>query len=58
MGSGNSMVVDPMGVVVTSLGEQEGVAVAEADPARVAQVREVNPALALRRFSVEPKYPA
>lgn len=57
-GAGNSMVVDPMGVVVTSLGEQEGVAVAEADPARVAQVREVNPALALRRFSVEPKYPA
>ncbi|UOE21771.1 carbon-nitrogen hydrolase family protein [Thermobifida halotolerans] len=56
-GSGNSMIVDPMGVVVTSLGEQEGVAVAEAESGRVAEVREVNPALALRRFAVSPKQP-
>lgn len=54
-GSGNSMLVDPMGVVVASLGEREGVLVGEADPARVAGVRAVNPALRLRRFDVSPR---
>ncbi|GAA3749877.1 putative amidohydrolase [Spinactinospora alkalitolerans] len=54
-GSGNSMLVDPMGVVVTSLGEQVGVAVGEVSGRRVAEVRSKNPALELRRFTVTPK---
>lgn len=54
-GSGTSMLVDPMGVVVTSLGEQTGVAVGEVSPERIAEVRAKNPALALRRFTVVPR---
>lgn len=52
IGVGNSMVVDPMGVELATLGEQTGIAVAEVSPERVAAVRERNPALALRRFGV------
>lgn len=55
IGVGNSMVVDPMGVEVVTLGENTGVAVAWITPARVAEVRRVNPSLALRRFRVEPR---
>lgn len=54
-GSGTSMLVDPMGVVVTSLGEQTGVAVGEVSAERIAEVRAKNPALALRRFTVVPR---
>jgi predicted amidohydrolase len=55
VGVGNSLIVDPMGVEVATLGEQDGeVAVAWITPSRVAEVRRVNPALALRRFRVEP----
>ena len=54
-GSGTSMLVDPMGVVVTSLGEQTGVAVGEVSAERIAEVRAKNPALALRRFAVVPR---
>jgi predicted amidohydrolase len=54
-GSGTSMLVDPMGVVVTSLGEQTGVAVGEVSPERIGEVRAKNPALALRRFTVVPR---
>ncbi|GAB3145498.1 carbon-nitrogen hydrolase family protein [Amycolatopsis stemonae] len=54
-GSGTSMLVDPMGVVVTSLGEQTGVAVGEVSAERIAEVRQKNPALELRRFSVVPR---
>ncbi|QXJ26965.1 carbon-nitrogen hydrolase family protein [Actinomadura graeca] len=53
-GAGNSMIVDPMGVVVASLGEGTGVASGDVAPERVAAVRERNPALALRRFTVNP----
>ena len=53
-GAGNSMIVDPMGVVAASLGEGAGVAVGEVSPERVAEVREKNPALRLRRFGVTP----
>lgn len=52
IGVGNSMVVDPMGVELVTIGEESGIAVAEVTPARVASVREKNPALALRRFGV------
>ena len=50
IGAGNSMVVDPMGVELVTIGDEAGIAVAEVTPERVAAVRRVNPALALRRF--------
>ena len=50
IGVGNSMIVDPMGVEIASIGEVTDVAVAVISPARVEQVRAVNPAVALRRF--------
>lgn len=52
VGVGNSMVVDPMGVELVTLGELQGVGVAEVTPDRIDSVRRVNPALALRRFTV------
>jgi len=54
IGVGNSMIVDPMGVELASVGELVDVAVATINPDRVATVRRVNPALALRRFGVVP----
>lgn len=55
VGAGNSMIVDPMGVELVTIGEEAGVvAVAEVSPARIASVRERNPALAVRRFGVQP----
>lgn len=52
IGAGNSMVVDPMGVELVTIGEETAVAVAAVTLDRVSSVREVNPALSLRRFSV------
>jgi len=54
IGVGSSMVVDPMGVAVAEIGEAAGVAVAEVSAERVKAVRELNPALALRRYRVVP----
>jgi predicted amidohydrolase len=54
VGVGNSMIVDPLGVELATIGEETGVAVAEVSLERVASVRELNPALALRRFGVAP----
>jgi predicted amidohydrolase len=54
IGVGASLVVDPMGVTIASLGEREDVAVAWVEPARLDEVRRVNPALALRRFTTAP----
>jgi predicted amidohydrolase len=54
IGVGTSLIVDPMGVALAALGETTGVAVAEVTRARVAEVRESNPSLALRRYRVEP----
>lgn len=54
VGAGNSMVVDPMGVELVTVGESTDVAVAWISPQRVAEVRHVNPALKLRRFTVAP----
>jgi predicted amidohydrolase len=51
-GAGNSMIVDPMGVVLASLGEQAAVAVAELSEERLRAVRLKNPALELRRFKI------
>jgi predicted amidohydrolase len=50
VGAGNSMVVDPMGVELATVGEATDVAVAWISPARVAQARVTNPALSLRRL--------
>jgi predicted amidohydrolase len=50
--AGQSMIVDPMGVVLAGAGERPGLAMAELDPARVEQVRRDNPCLRNRRFRV------
>ena len=55
VGVGNSMVVDPMGVELVTIGETTDVAVAWVSAERISSVRAVNPALALRRFSVAPR---
>jgi len=47
-----SVVVDPMGTVLASAGEQPGFALTTIGSARVDQVRAVNPSLANRRFRV------
>jgi predicted amidohydrolase len=47
---GMSMVVDPMGVVVASLGEETAVASADLSAERIAAVRRRNPSLANRRL--------
>ena len=52
IGAGNSMVVDPMGVELVTIGEESAIAVADVTLERVASVRQTNPALALRRFGV------
>lgn len=54
IGVGNSMIVDPFGVEIATLGDETGIAVAEISRARLEHVRQVNPALALRRFRVTP----
>lgn len=55
IGVGNSLIVDPMGIAIASLGEAPDVAVGWLEPARIDAVRAVNPALALRRFEVRPR---
>ncbi|UAJ80974.1 carbon-nitrogen hydrolase family protein [Leifsonia sp. ZF2019] len=52
---GGSAIVDPMGAVVAGVAEVAGVAIADVSRDRVRQVREVNPALALRRYRVVPR---
>ena len=54
VGVGNSLVIDPMGVELATIGETTDVAVAWVDTERVASTRVVNPALSLRRFGVSP----
>ena len=47
--------VDPQGDVLTELGDAPGVGLAAVEAAQVAAVREVNPALTLRRYAVVPR---
>ena len=54
---GRSLVVDPLGVVVAALGDRPGVAVAEIDPERIAEVRARVPSLQHRRFRVQLRQP-
>lgn len=49
-GAGNSMIVDPMGVLLCALGERTGVGTATVSTSRIDEVRRKNPALELRRF--------
>lgn len=55
IGAGNSMIVDPMGVEVATIGEATDVALAWVSRERIDAVRRVNPALDLRRFRVTPR---
>ena len=55
IGVGNSMIVDPMGVEIATIGEIQDVALATISLARVDAVRTINPALKLRRFAVTDK---
>ncbi len=52
IGAGNSMVLDPMGVELVTIGENSDVAVAFPSRERLAEVRRINPALTLRRYRV------
>ncbi len=54
VGAGNSMVVDPMGVELVTIGESTDAAVAWISRERIDEVRGINPALALRRYRVVP----
>ncbi|WP_165063728.1 carbon-nitrogen hydrolase family protein [Marisediminicola senii] len=55
IGAGNSMIVDPMGVEIATIGEQSDVAVSWISRQRIDSVRETNPALELRRYRVVPR---
>ena len=54
-GSGNSVILDPMGIPLAALGEAAGVGVARLERSRLDGVRTVNPALTLRRYRVQPE---
>jgi predicted amidohydrolase len=54
-GVGTSLVVDPAGDLLVELGDAPGTAVAEVGADVVEAVRRVNPALALRRYTVAPR---
>jgi len=51
---GHSAAVDPMGVVLTSLADEEGIASATLASGAIFAARQHNPALAHRRFTVAP----
>jgi predicted amidohydrolase len=54
--AGHSLAVDPAGGVLAELGaDEEGLATAELDPGRVADVRRAIPVLEHRRFAVVPR---
>ncbi|HET8957099.1 MAG TPA: carbon-nitrogen hydrolase family protein [Microcella sp.] len=54
VGVGASLIVDPLGREIAFIDEGTTVAAASVERAEIARVRAVNPALALRRFRVEP----
>lgn len=51
---GNSLIVDPQGTAIASVGTTTDVAVAFVERAAIDNVRRVNPALQLRRYRVTP----
>jgi len=54
LGVGHSMVVDPQGVSIATVGTTTDVAIAFVEREAIERVRRVNPALALRRYRVSP----
>ncbi len=52
LGVGCSLIVDPMGVPLAALGDEQGIAVAPIDPAAITTTRRRNPSLANRRYRV------
>jgi deaminated glutathione amidase len=54
-GVGTSLILDPAGATLAELGEQRGLGIADLDPARLREVRDANPALRLRRYTVLPR---
>lgn len=55
LGVGHSTVIDPQGVEIAAVGTGTDVAVGFVERGFVERVRRTNPALALRRFRVEPR---
>lgn len=55
LGVGHSALIDPQGVEVAAVGTGTDVAVGFVERGAVERVRRTNPALALRRFRVEPR---
>lgn len=53
---GQSLIIDPAGMVLAGAGQTPGVAVAEVTRGRIDEVRATNPSLANRRFSVIPAH--
>ncbi|RLP80737.1 carbon-nitrogen hydrolase family protein [Mycetocola lacteus] len=54
-GIGASVIVDPAGIALATLGAETGLALGDLDPAHIEAVRETNPALSLRRYRVLPR---
>lgn len=54
-GAGNSAIIDPMGISLAAVGESSGIAVAAISDQRLREVRNINPALELRRYQVSVK---
>ncbi|MFC4223273.1 carbon-nitrogen hydrolase family protein [Lysinibacter cavernae] len=52
---GHSAIIDPRGVTLASLADEEGIASATLETQTLEEVRTVNPALSLRRFEVAPR---
>ena len=52
LGVGHSMIIDPQGVALATIGTASDVAVARVRLDVIERVRRVNPALELRRFTV------
>ena len=50
--TGQSMIIDPIGAIVASAGEVEGVASASLSIDRINQVRAKNPSLSNRKFKI------
>jgi predicted amidohydrolase len=55
IGVGHSQIVDPQGVVLAGVGTTEGIAVAAVERSTIERVREVNPSLRVRRYTVAPR---
>jgi predicted amidohydrolase len=50
MSYGHALIVDPWGTVLADAGDRPGIALAEIDPERLAQVRRQLPSLTHRRY--------